>query len=838
MSRCDAILAFLLIASPAWAQDPPKQGNQPRLDLYGDPLPPGVLRRLGTIRFRQEYVHDMAFTPDGKSLVVASAGRLVKWEVATGKPLRIIRTSPSGNYRSLGLSRDGHLVAVRPDNSSVVVLDLSTGKERFRKNVGTQYPGGVISPDNSLIAIGSTDRSSLWNLQTGKEHAKLRGTEDLKFSPDGMWLAGRFREPREEHIILVDPKTGQERNKVKPINTKNLEEVRVSGFGFTPDGQSLVVSWWDSGILIYDLKNQKVARRLETDAQLVAISPDSKILAATKERTVILTSIETGKEIRRWQVNDKFLAGAYGAFSPDGKTLALGFECGIQLWDPETGKRLDSFRGPVHIPQYLALSDDAKTVAVLYGRHAGQLLQLFDTETLQEKARIDAKPFTLEHLAFSPDGRRLAFQEWPIIDRDKHPPQVRLMDVDAGKEITPAKKILGLFSHWKGRDTIVVVANTTRDGQTHWIAVNAANGQERHRTPIPKGFGMSIHRPSSPNEPRRIVVVNDRGDRNVPPDEWDRMFVAEWSTGQRIRPLVFAKADKDHHFFGRRVEGFSPDERLILTSDIGLDITFSEAATGHVRFQMKSEHRSEFLQATFSPAGRLIVVSREGKHTILDSLTFEPLMEFVPWTYYGSCFGFSANGKIMVTGDTSSLLVWDLKAALRPRKTSPDKLSAAQLRELWSELENADARIGHRAMITLSRRPEEAIATLKSRLPASKPDAATFQRLVRELDDPSFKTREAARIAITQMGESAGAMIRQALKDPPSLELKRRLTALAEKLKFSDGDRVRWLRCVELLERIGTPGARATIELFRNFSDPETSADATRSLARLAVLAR
>src|SRR5947199_1210 len=99
MSRYNAILAFLLITSPVWAQDPVRQDNQPRLDLFGDPLPPGALRRLGTVRFRQEYVHDMAFTPDGKSLVVSSAARLIQWEVATGKPLRIIRTSPSGNYR-------------------------------------------------------------------------------------------------------------------------------------------------------------------------------------------------------------------------------------------------------------------------------------------------------------------------------------------------------------------------------------------------------------------------------------------------------------------------------------------------------------------------------------------------------------------------------------------------------------------------------------------------------------------------------------------------------------------------------------------------------------------
>ena len=822
------MLVFLLMASPVWAQDTAKPSDQPRSDLYGDPLPAGALRRLGTVRFRQEYVHDMAFMPDGKSLVVESPGRLVQWDVATAKPLRIIPTSPSGNYRSLGLSRDGRLVAVRPDNSSVVVHDMLTGKERFRKNVGTSYPGGVISPDNSRIAIGSTNGSGLWDLQTGEKHAQFRGTEDLKFSADGKWLAGWTRGTRDERVVLIDAKTGKEHGSLTPINTKDWKEILLGGFGFTPDGQSLIVSWWGTGILIYDLKSQKVARHLVVDAQLVAISPDSKILAANKERTVILTSIETGKEIRRWQVNDKFMVRTYGAFSPDGKTLALGFECGIQLWNPETGKRLDPFRGPVHIPQYLAVSDDAKTIAVLYGRHAGQFLQLFDTETLHEKAHVDSEPWTLQHLAFSPDGQRLAFS-----DRS----QIRLLDVVAGKEITPKKKILGFFSHWQGSDTVVVIEGT-QDRQGHWIVFDAANGQERDRMPIPKDFGMRIDLPSSSNERRRMVVVNDH--RFGARDDDGQMFLAEWPSSQRVRPLVFSKTDKNNRFMRRDVHGFSPDERLISTSDFRNNpITFSEAATGQERFQIKSKKPSEYLHTTFSPDGRLIVVSREGQHTILDSLTLEPLMEFVPWTYYGSSFAFSANGKVMVTGDTSSLLVWHLNTALRPRKTSPDKLSAVELGKLWTELEGADARIGHRAMITLSRRPEEAIAYLKSRLPASPlPDAATFQRLVRELDDPRFKTREAAQKAIAEMGESAAAMIRQSLKDPPSLEAKRRLMALAEKLRFSDRARVPWLRCVELLERIGTSPARATLELFRNIADPETSADATRSLDRLAVLTR
>src|SRR5262249_23878060 len=131
MFRHQSMLILLLFACPVWTQENTKTVAQPRVDKFGDPLPTGALRRLGTVRFRQQYVHDMAFLPDGKSLLVESTGRLVQWDVATGKPLRTIPTSEEGNWRSLGLSRDGGLVAYRPDRDQIVVLDLATVMKRI-----------------------------------------------------------------------------------------------------------------------------------------------------------------------------------------------------------------------------------------------------------------------------------------------------------------------------------------------------------------------------------------------------------------------------------------------------------------------------------------------------------------------------------------------------------------------------------------------------------------------------------------------------------------------------------------------------------------------------------
>ena len=587
MSRCATILVFLLIATPATAQEPAQPVGQPRLDRYGDPLPAGALRRFGTVRFRQENVHDMAYTPDGKTLVVQSSDRLVQWDVATGKPLKTIPKSPLGKHRSLGLSRDGRLVAVRPDKQSVVVFELATGKELFRKDTGTDYPGGAISPDNATIAIGAENGTALWDMQTGERLGATlpTRTDDLRYSPNGKWLAARIRhESREDRIYLYDAKTGDNYGSINPIKpTGNLVENGVNGYEFTPDGKSLIVSWQGSGIVIHDLKSDKALHRIKTDAQFVALSLDGKILATAKERSVLLFSVETGEEIRRWRMNDNIPPGTHGAFAPDGKTLALGFEYGIQLWDPNTGKRLDPYIGPVDIANWLLVSDDAKTIAVSYGDETSEYLLFLDATTFQVKSRFDVPPrkenagFTADGRPFrssvtryptlSPNGRRLAFMDSPEAKEDvSSPPLIRVVDVVAAKEMFPEKEIRGSFSHWKGSDgSDAFVARIGPEDRSHWIAVDAETGRERSREPIPKNLLSSKE---FANQRRGLFVA----DYNL--------FLAEFPGDKSIRRVLFSKPADDELRY-HEGSSFSPDERLILTIHMLRDQgAFAEPPTG------------------------------------------------------------------------------------------------------------------------------------------------------------------------------------------------------------------------------------------------------------------
>src|SRR5690242_17345252 len=70
----------------------------PARDGYGDPLPPGAVARLGTVRFRHDNpIVFAAFLPDGKRVVsVSSDGLLCAWEFPSGKPVCRLETNPGG----------------------------------------------------------------------------------------------------------------------------------------------------------------------------------------------------------------------------------------------------------------------------------------------------------------------------------------------------------------------------------------------------------------------------------------------------------------------------------------------------------------------------------------------------------------------------------------------------------------------------------------------------------------------------------------------------------------------------------------------------------------------
>jgi hypothetical protein len=83
MSRRQVKLALglaLLGGGLATAAAPPAQ----RWDLYGDPLPPGAVARMGSARWRGE-VYRLALVPGGRQVAASAGSGLVLWDLRTGR---------------------------------------------------------------------------------------------------------------------------------------------------------------------------------------------------------------------------------------------------------------------------------------------------------------------------------------------------------------------------------------------------------------------------------------------------------------------------------------------------------------------------------------------------------------------------------------------------------------------------------------------------------------------------------------------------------------------------------------------------------------------------------
>jgi hypothetical protein len=144
-----------------------------RTDRYGDPLPPGVVARLGTDRLVLDNAAFLTFSPDGRRLASHNGNTDLRvWEVATGKE----------------------------------VLRLKT--PRFQYGAQPGMDPLVFSPDGKVLALGCSDKTvRVWDVATGKELHAFRGLRGhmghLAFTPDGRslvaggpgpvpWTSGHF----------------------------------------------------------------------------------------------------------------------------------------------------------------------------------------------------------------------------------------------------------------------------------------------------------------------------------------------------------------------------------------------------------------------------------------------------------------------------------------------------------------------------------------------------------------------------------------------------------------------------------------------------------------------
>src|SRR5262249_31502999 len=175
-------------------------------------------RDIRTLTGPKEYVSDMAFSADGKTLLLGVSGKAISVRnAADGKEVRRLRDLPA-DVHTLTLSPRGDRVAFTefwlkqnaPGSISygpgtrVFLVNSRTGAELRRwtlpakmTSYGTlekSWWGVAFSPDGRKLAAWEKDGPiRVWNTETGEETCLLSGGQShsggVAFSPDGKTLA-------------------------------------------------------------------------------------------------------------------------------------------------------------------------------------------------------------------------------------------------------------------------------------------------------------------------------------------------------------------------------------------------------------------------------------------------------------------------------------------------------------------------------------------------------------------------------------------------------------------------------------------------------------------------
>lgn len=320
-----------------------------RVDLYGDPLPPGAIARLGTIRFHHPSdLVAIRFTEDGKQIIglaendsVPHNQALCVWDAATGRPVRTIDTAyqcPRG-------------FAFLPEESLAATVGFYFNEKKRRHEYSIK-----------LLNVATGKRKDLveWQEPRGSECRHIAwvpgGTTLMTASSDGT-------------LRVWDRASGTELLSYKrPGQRSRIDRLEIS-----PDGKVVAVAAGRSGVYLWNWTDGKKPTRIsigQRNTISVAFSPDGKQLAAgtdSHRSTIGLIDVAAKtvvKRLRSANAYDNYVRDV--RFSPDGKSLLTSgyFSNAVNVWNPSTGKLVRTIDVKPGRPMCLAVSPDSRRVAV------------------------------------------------------------------------------------------------------------------------------------------------------------------------------------------------------------------------------------------------------------------------------------------------------------------------------------------------------------------------------------------------------------------------------------------------------------------------------------------
>jgi WD40 repeat protein len=817
---------------------------------------------------RKERLDDtsVAVSRDGTLVAVCFYGgsKVHMWEVATGKEI------PGPTWRTAGRGRVG--LAFVGDNErlahesylknkgSVDVWDWSAAKH-VRSFGPAWLPGFpvtrflVSAPDGKTLAgpagseVNGRIRSTLhlWAPATGalqytiiNDGEEMKGTtiSGVAFSGDGKMLA--YSLPGGT-ITWVSVDSGKELGKVKT-------GLSAPALVFAADSKTLFARGRDdSAVHEWDLKTGKQLRQLGRsrigptarsfrdqkwwEPIPIGLSPKGKTLVmSSREHTSTFIDVASGKELdiisghrlpvtlMQFSADGKELwtragdevqtVGWPAAFwYPDGKDVAARpGDPVLRRWDAATSKQVAAVTLPPEGGRAILTPDGATLIVQISGKESA--IAITETATGKVRAKIPTSPRDpFPDLTLSRDGKVLAL-----------------------RSSFPAHRV---GSRWVTYETKVALYDMT-------------TAKLRCAVPLQLARSPGIGPVGLPG----LLVLSPDGSRVAAYSDPAHMGVWDTATGRKVGDISLK--DEPGAFGG----AFTPDGQALALDMNDGTVRLYEVASGNVRRSFGSaapvpngvEDLLEQIKAgavpvppagvAISPDGKLLAHGDpKGVVSVWDAATAKAVTEFRGHKGAVLCLAFAPDGSRLASGgvDTTAL-VWQVAGLEKKAGYAACQLSQAEVQARWDFLAYSDSEKAFTAICGLSAASGQTVPFLAQRLrSAAALDSERVKTLIALVDDGKFEVREMATSELYQLGEQVLPALQKVVETKLPLQTKRRIEELRDRLMNPalSGERLRLVRAVEVLERIGSAESRVVL---RTLADG--AAGALETVTARAALAR
>jgi WD40 repeat protein/DNA-binding SARP family transcriptional activator len=408
-------------------------GRQVVTTAQGGPIAVRDARMLRPLRQHRLGATGAALSPDDRTLLVGGRDGSVHFvDLVTGSA-RTASGRHDGAVTAAAFSAGGHTAVTAGEDGRALVWNVgrAVARETLTGHAGA-VTGVAISPDGRTLYTASLDGNVLvWDLAGDRRFGRGFDIGRVEFDapptgihalrPDGRVLAVRQVDGT---VKLIDARTLRERSAFRAVPTGSVFAV-----GYVPGGTLLAVGGEHGYLAVVDLRTGELVRRLHGhgDPLLPPIfSANGRLMVTISPYTVQLWRLRSGEPVGppRRRVSYPVVVSA-ATLSPDGRTLAVASDTGVEILDTATLRPRGTLPPPAAGAWSMTFTSDGRYLAV--GRGDGST-ELWSTETWRRvPGELAGHKAEVLSLSSSPDGRALA--------TGSTDGTVRLFDVDTRRPL-------------------------------------------------------------------------------------------------------------------------------------------------------------------------------------------------------------------------------------------------------------------------------------------------------------------------------------------------------------------------------------------------------------------